>query len=542
METLVRTCGALLAPVALILAFGIGTAPAFAHGEAPEPETHPQSPKLVIDLPFEGQVVPGNEQLSIAARFEPPIDLSREGVDATVEVIGPDGTPMVVATGDVRRLLMPDSIATVWDASSVPPGPYRLRIRAKAAHIEAEADLAFVVQPPPEVDLYLTALRAAPDGGVAATFEAVATSPAGTPITDYVFSSGNGDDDQVSTEGQFVAVYRLGSAVAVSVEARDALGATNVIGRDLHVPHDWYLDVPYEVQDRPHGPLVPGVHDPVLHPVPQEIVLKVANDCGCRDMTIDAGRVIDVDGRISRSRVYCAPTLPGQPGVVPFRIRNRLVSLGCQARRLVAPGTCAANQAAFDCPLGQRAPTAVPASNRLGWGFDVFARLDPNTNDQNQCTQGQYARGDFRENGFLDGLNPAIQPSPPAGPVTLPRDAGAALSFNATAPPARVPFRAGPDIGADDYAVPGFLKQHTSRFFYWYDQPSQIVRPVAANANNDLEFISFVRGNTLGTCWCRFVIDQRFTAGGKADGKNTFAVIDGNRCIAGDGVIDGRIQ
>ena len=162
----------------------------------------------------------------------------------------------------------------------------------------------------------------------------------------------------------------------------------------------------------------------------------------------------------------------------------------------------------------------------MGWRFEVVAKLFAQTNNNNACTQGQYARGDLTRNGN-PVLNGQAQATPPAGPVTLPDGnfGNPDFTFTAVGPPNPYPPFAGPDYGGDDYTIPRDFKRHKPLGFRWLDAPRM-------NVGNGLidhrQFIVFVRGN-LGTCWCRFDIQQSCTAAGGVQGPG-LTLVDSHHC------------
>lgn len=505
----------LLTPAAVV---GSGSVPGLA------------APELVLLIPFEGQILPDNEQVKIMAFFDPPLDLSGNAdVQVTIEAQR-DGERIAIATGDLRSFSDPDRIEAVWDLSGLPVGPYRVRMVATAGDVRGEAEVTAHVHPAPKAELSLRYVKALDDGRVEAGFHVAAESPNHTPIPEYLWVPGDGSDPVLTDAADFSYIYPYAGAIFnVSVEVRDALGGSLQVGRNLNLP----AELPPGIHLLPkHGAegivFVAEDYGYPFHPIPEPVIFQLPPICGCDEMAIEA---------MGRSRRYCLSIAAagGRANAV-----RAIGAAGCAQVKAFAPGTCRPNEVVFDCPLGQM----VPGSS-LGWGFEVFSRLDVFTNDQNQCQQGQYARGTRMLNGgpLLNPLSAAKPAVPAALPgltttVTLPRFNGPNLAFPVVPNGGLIPGFAGPAFGSDDYAAPGpgIIKLHNPQgLFYWVDIPAVAVGRNDVSASQQDEFITFVSGN-LSTCWCRFRIQHSWTrAGGAVPGGN-ITVIDGERCVAGPGV------
>jgi len=438
-------------------------------------------------------VVPLHSQLTIVspkegATFSPPglitIEATIAGhralrtpIDVKVTASGPQGE-LLIAQGDLRSLESQDRISALWNISDVASGQYRITVAVSVPESSPVA-VNVNVRRPPSVTMKLESLE--PDGsGALATLSADAHSSDGQPITEYLWTPGDGKPTERTNTGRFTHKYdKRGTSYVLWLEVHDSAGGSVLLERDLSVP----VNI-------------------------SEAVLQETNDCGCRSMQIRWTGGI--------TGIFCADAVPSYPG--------------CREEAHPPAGFCAAGQVAFICDLGPRNPT--PAAPSFGLRFQVVARLLGNTNNLNACTEGQYARATFINDG-VDSGTPATPAAPPLGPQHLPGGSGGAAGFPFDGvnpyPPYSPPGPVGPNgepFGPDDYAGIRNVKKHTPGAVIWTDGPRN---PTDGNASasTDADFVAFVRGN-LGTCWCRFRLNQSWNPAAGVSGGITQE--DGNNC------------
>lgn len=438
--------------------------------------------QLRILSPADGQRLDSSKQANIEAQFEPPIDFTQP-VSASVVATSETRT-IRIAEGDLRSFAATDRIRAIWLLSDVKPGPYLIRVQVKWGEIVGSASVKVVVHPPPAVSMALKSVKKA-GAGATAVFTAKVTSPVGAAIKEYVWTPGDGSRPVRTDSPTFTHTYRAtGQTFVVWLEVHDVLGGSTLIARDLRIP----AKLPDEQ--------VPGTEE----------IFEKTTDCGCKKMTIRAKPG-------TSTGIYCSTQLAG-------------TGTGCKEETAAPAGTCAAGEIAYSCPLGPVNPNP-PAQPRLGHTFEVLVDLNPNTNDQSKCHEGQYARGTRVKDGTTI-QNPVADSEPPKGPHPLPDGSAGGSGFTPKGlnPPDKYPPFAGPDYAGDDYTKPGTFKRKAGAQIFWNDEPGG---PVGRNSRTqEDEFISFVEGPT-GTCWCRFTVKQSWTAGGGAAGAG-IELVDGSNC------------
>jgi len=467
----------------------------FNQDQKPQPQT-------VIITPAAVDTVETQDLVTILAHTSPPMD-PKHAISASVQLL-PDagGPPINLGSGDIRYSSDPRLVRAEWDASTYPPGGYKIRVAIgqgppDSAHV--------VVHPAPSVDLSLQSVSAVDPSHLSITLHAIPSSTVGTPIVKYLWSPGDGALQTETAVPTFTHTYAVGDTYIVWVEAQDALGGSNLASRDLLVPTA----------------------------VPSSVDLQQTQDCGCKSMTISAGPP-------AITGAYCIGTVNG---VVPERLRTKLAETGAVQMGAAGTNGCPPGQVPYRMPLGQGVLT-VEGVPTIGWGFEANVALSDNTNDATRCSQGQYGRGDeLVDNAliasfasFKDGEGAA---QPPSGQQTLPGGSGGAGGFGFTAVGAgeNYPPFGGPKYGPDDYHKPKSTKRHEPGTFRWFDQP-QLGAENAVALEHKWDFIAFVRGSkgNNSTCWCRFQISQKWTQAGGLAGTNKIEIIDGQHCFPGPGV------
>jgi hypothetical protein len=331
-------------------------------------------------------------------------------------------------------------------------------------------------------------------GGTRVTFSAIAQSPVGSAIREFIWTPGDGSRPARTTTGSFSHIYPArGTEFIVWLQVNDALGASTLIARDLNLPR---------------GPTQNGG----VKPLWADHLLKETHDCGCEEMM-----VLVPDPKTKpppRTGVYCL----GDKERLPVAPDCKFI------KNPGPPNECPEKTRAYQCGLGQFSPEpgVMPL---LGWRFEVVAKLSEHTNDPSKCQQGQYARLSGMANG-KETKNPRTDKEPPAGKVTLPDGTvdPKGFTFTAIKPNQPLPPFKGPDYGADDYAHPRFDKRHLPGEFRWVDLPN-IRLSRAESLTQEAEFIDFLRGN-LGTCWCRFSTKEDWAK----DGGVKLKLIDQFHC------------
>lgn len=461
----------------------------FRGGPAPPPCDAVCPDSLVILTPQPGDVLPSDQLGFIDAQLVPTVDNVVLNVEIVAEKQGGEMYP--IDQGDLRSFAAPDLIRALWDLDDVPSGDYLITITVELLNCSTlEATVPVTVNRAPTVDIGLVSCESVPEEMVVVTLEALPFDSDGDSVTQFVWEAGDGSDPEMVLGTTLYTHYYIwtDTTFVVRVTAYDERGGTGFRMRDLALP---------------------------------VCSLQETHDCGCREMWI-----YSVAG--NNSFIYCAAAVPGYPP-------------DCFAEPNPPAGVCPPGQVAFRCPRG---PFSPPARNRLGWTWEVNAKIDPRTNDFSACQQGQFARG-TRTRTPIGGAaanvpNPRAAGTPAAGVHNLPDGSGgpAGVNFTVVGPPNAYPGFVGPNFGADNYTTTFSFKRHTDNRFRWLDAPGVAVNPALHSAATQQdEFVAYVRGN-LGTCWCQFRIRHQWTAAGgrQAIGggpaPNVKEKVDGHNCGA----------
>jgi PKD domain len=216
-------------PVILILTFLTW----FSYGTIIQSGAHAQG--LVITSPRNGAVLPMQQQAVIEAEFKPPVDLVFTGIQARIEAAG-GATNLVIAEGDLRTISSPDRLRASWNVAEVVPGDYVITVTATAGGRTGKDTVKVTVHPIPVVSLRVTSLQNVA-GGTRVTFSAIAQSPVGSAIQEFIWTPGDGSRPARTTTGSFSHIYPArGTEFIVWLQVNDALGASTLIARDLNLP------------------------------------------------------------------------------------------------------------------------------------------------------------------------------------------------------------------------------------------------------------------------------------------------------------------